>query len=154
MAEDIKIRLMVSPERYSELAEVLRKHGIEPDDTSELILTEKSSYPSYLIGKQGEEIFRLPVGDISHIESFAHEVIAHTAEGDFRLGDRLVRLSQLLDPAEFVRISKSVIVSLSHVKSIAHTYQKHTPRADTEIYPHHEGRLAGGRDKIILLYIP
>jgi DNA-binding LytR/AlgR family response regulator len=118
MAEDIKIRLMVSPERYSELAEVLRKHGIEPDDTSELILTEKSSYPSYLIGKQGEEIFRLPVGDISHIESFAHEVIAHTAEGDFRLGDRLVRLSQLLDPAEFVRISKSVIVSLTHIKSI------------------------------------
>lgn len=115
---DIKIRLMVSPERYAELAEALKSHGIEPDDSSELILTEKSAYPSYIIGKRGEELFRLPVGEISHIESFAHEVVAHTAEGDLRLGDRLVRIAQLLDPAEFVRISKSVIVSLSHVKSI------------------------------------
>lgn len=115
---DIKIRLMVSPERYAELAEALKSRGIEPDDSAELILTEKSAYPAYIIGKRGEELFRLPVGEISHIESFAHEVVAHTAEGDLRLGDRLVRIEQLLDPAEFVRISKSVIVSLSHVKSI------------------------------------
>ena len=114
----LKIRLMVSPERYNEISEALKSCGIETDDTADLILTEKSAYPAFLIGKQGEDIFRLPVGDISHIESFAHEVIAHTAEGDFRLGDRLMRLEQLLDPAEFTRISKSVIVSLTHIKSI------------------------------------
>jgi DNA-binding LytR/AlgR family response regulator len=115
---EIKIRLMISPEKYGEVAAALKSRGITLDDSAELILTEKSAYPAFIIGKKGEELFRLPVGEISHIESFAHEVVAHTAEGDMRLGDRLVRLEQLLDPAEFVRVSKSVIVSLSHVKSI------------------------------------
>ena len=76
----------------------------------------------YLIGKKNDEIYRLKTSDISHIESFAHKVIAYTSEGEFRINERLKTLSALLDPEVFIRINNSVIISTEHIKSIKPTF--------------------------------
>jgi DNA-binding LytR/AlgR family response regulator len=55
---------------------------------------------------------------ITHIESFAHDVVAHYEGGEYKLAERLRRLEEILDPNEFLRVSNSVIVSVSHIKSI------------------------------------
>ena len=114
----MKIRLVVSQDKYQALAAELTRCGFELDDEAELILSEKNAYVTHLIGRQGDEIFRLDTGSISHIESFAHDVIAHSEGAEYRLNERLRRLEQILDPKDFIRISNSVIVSLGHIKSI------------------------------------
>ena len=114
----MKIRLMVSEERYAALADWLTSHGAEIDESAELILTEKNVCVSHLIGRNGEEIYRLRTADIIRIESFAHDIIAYTDTVECKLSDPLRRLEELLDPQEFIRVSNSAIISISHIKSI------------------------------------
>lgn len=117
-SDKLKVKLIVDPEHYEQIASELIGRGIEISDSSDLILTERNARLTYLIGKKGDEIYRLKTSDISHIESFAHEVIAYTDEGEFRISERLKILCELLDPEVFIRISNSVIISVDHIKSI------------------------------------
>ncbi|MBP1534989.1 MAG: LytTR family transcriptional regulator [Ruminococcus sp.] len=114
----MKIKLMVSEENYSQIFKELTAMGIEIDDGAQLILSEKNVYVSRLIGRHDNEIFRLNTKDISHIESFAHDIIAHCGGDEYKLTERLRRLEEILDPEEFIRVSNSVIVSAEHIKSI------------------------------------
>lgn len=114
----MKVKLIAGEGHYAEIAAFLTAHGFELDDSADLILTEKNTYVSYLIGRQGEEIFRLKTAEISHIESFSHDIIAHCGGAEYRLSDPLRRLEQMLDPQEFQRVSNSVIVAANHIKSI------------------------------------
>lgn len=114
----MKIKLIVSDERYTELARELIQKGFEIDDSADLILSENNVYAHYLIGKRDDEIFRLKTAQISHIESFAHDMVAHADGVEYRITERLRRLEEILDPKEFLRVSNSVIVSLNHIKSI------------------------------------
>jgi DNA-binding LytR/AlgR family response regulator len=109
---------MVSDEKYTQIAAELIGKGFEIDDNADFILSEQNVHAKYLIGKRGEEIFRMSTKDITHIESFAHDVIAHYDGDEYKIAERLRRLEEILDPKEFLRISNSVIVSVGHIKSI------------------------------------
>lgn len=114
----MKIKLMISEEKYSQIADELISKGYEIDDNADFILSERNVHAGYLIGRLGDEIFRLKTKNITYIESFAHDVIAHCEGGEYKLSERLRRLEEILDPDEFLRISNSVIVSVNHIKSI------------------------------------
>ena len=114
----MKIRLMVSDEHYTEIADWLTAHGAEIDDCADLILSEKNVCASHLIGRNGDELYRIKTADIIHIESFAHEIIAYTDSLKCKLSDPLRRLAEILDPQDFIRVSNSAIVSINHIKSI------------------------------------
>ena len=114
----MKIRLLVSDEHYDAIAAELIKKGIDIDDDAELILSESNACVSHLIARRGDEIYRLDAADISRIESFAYDIIAYSGGEEYRLSDTLRRLAEILDPREFIRVSNSVIVSVSHIKSI------------------------------------
>ena len=117
----MRIKLMVSEAHYAEIARRLTEKGFEIDDGAELILSEKNVYAERLIGRQNDELFRLKTSEISHIESFSHDVIAHSEGREYKITERLRRLEEILDPKEFIRVSNSVIVSVNHIKSIKPT---------------------------------
>lgn len=114
----MKIRLLVSDKNYSMIYKQLSAAGIEIDDTADLILSENNVCVKHLIGRKGEDIFRLDVKDITHIESFAHDIIAYSGGSEYKLNERLRRLEEILDPKEFIRVSNSAIVAVHHIKSI------------------------------------
>lgn len=118
----MKLKLIVSKEHYDQIAGELAEKGIEIDENSNLILSEYNAYTTYLIGRKDDEIYRLKTDDITHIESFAHDVIAYTERGAYRINERLKTLSNLLDPQIFIRISNSVILSVNHIQSIKPTF--------------------------------
>ena len=120
----MKIKLMVSDQRYNEIASELIRKNIEIDDNADLILSESNYCPTHLIGRKGEEIYRLKTSEITHIESFSHDVIAHSGGEEYKLSECLRKLMDLLDPKEFIRISNSVIVSANHIKSINPLFHK------------------------------
>ena len=115
----MRFRLSVSDEKREELEAFLSEHGIELSDDADYIIEEAQRYPSFITVRNGErESMRLASDEIVCIEAFGKDIEVHTERGTFLSQERIYRLEELLDPKEFIRISKSVIVSKRHVKRI------------------------------------
>lgn len=121
----MKIKLALSDERAEEVARFLEQHGIEVDDSdsADLILSETGNYVNHLTVRDGEngERFHIPVDDVVYIASFGHTVEVYTEDRIYTTAERLYQLMYSLDPAQFVRISNSVIIARRKVKEIRPT---------------------------------
>ena len=114
----LKIKLLLGKELYDSVAEELTASGCMITEDTDFILTENRNYPDLIIGKRDGEIFRLKLADITHIESLGHDIIAHCGGREYKLSERLIRLQNLLNPEDFLRISNSVIVNVHCIQSI------------------------------------
>lgn len=117
----MKIKLIVSAVRYEQVKNELLSKGIEIDENADFLMSERDCFAEYLIGKHEGEYHRISVNDILCIESFAHDVILHSVQGDFKVNERLRQLENMLNPNQFLRISNSVIVSLPKIRKIKPT---------------------------------
>ena len=117
----MRIKLMVHKDKYESVARALSEAGIEIDDAAEFVLSESSDYPDVLMVKDKETLCRLPTKDIVFIESFSHDIIVHTASGDYKTPERLRQLETSLNPDDFLRISNSVIIARDKVRRIRPT---------------------------------
>ena len=119
----LKVKLIVSTERYDEIKRALTERGIEIDDNADLVLSENNRFPDNLIVKDVAKNERvvLPVEDIAYIETYGHTVEVHTKGETFQATDRLYKIVNQLDPEKFLRISNSVVISKSKVKQISTT---------------------------------
>ena len=118
----MKIRISVSREKHDAVKEYLESHGIEIGDDSEYLLTEISGFPAFLsVRNERKERLNLAVSEVMFIEAFGKDVEVHTVRETYLARDRMYQLELLLDPKEFLRVSKSVIISGRHVKKIRPT---------------------------------
>ena len=115
----MKFRLNLSDEKHDVIQQFLEDHGIETGDDGEYTISESSRYPSFLKARnEDRERVGISVEDVIFIEAFGKEIEIHTGRGTFLSQDRMYQLESILDPKEFIRVSKSVIVSRKHVKRI------------------------------------
>lgn len=115
----MKIRISVSEENRKFVERYLTEHGIEISEEAEYSITESSKYPAFLsVRSDDREHIRLSTGEIVYIEAFGKDMEVHTMQGIFFTQDRMYQIESLLNPQEFLRISKSVIISRKHVKKI------------------------------------
>lgn len=118
----MRIKLMVSRERYDEIAAELNSRGIEIDNNSPLVLTEENKYADFIMGRQNDSYSPVSVTDIIYIETFGNEVVLHTLTDEYSITERLVRLESMLDPKQFLRVSNSAIVAVKRIKKIRPTF--------------------------------
>ena len=115
----MKIRISVSEENYDLVKEYLAGHGVEIDEDGEYVITESSKHAKFLVVRDDKkERLRLSTDEVIYVEAFGKDVEIHTSHGTYYAQDRMYQLEELLDPQEFLRISKSVIISKRNVKKI------------------------------------
>ena len=115
----MKIRISVSDEQYVSVKEYLSDHGIEISDDAEFMITESAGRSSFVSVKdEKKDRVNLAAEEIVYIESYGKDIEIHTMTDIYHSQDRMYELETLLDPKEFLRVSKSVIVSRKHVKKI------------------------------------
>lgn len=117
----MKIKLEVSDERYPEIAQMLKEHGVETDDSADPVLSESKHYLESLIVKEKgtNERVILPVHEIVYIETYGHNVEVQTMHKAYQAMGRLYKIASMLDPEKFLRISNSVVVAADKVKKIS-----------------------------------
>ena len=117
------MRLAVDDEDYDKIKKELAEHGIETDDSAELVLSKANSFVDRLIVKDEvtNERVVVPCESIIYIDSYGHSVEVHTKDNIYQANERIYKILQQLDNNEFLRISNSVIVSKSHIKKISPT---------------------------------
>ena len=115
----MKIRISVSEEKYDSVKKYLSDRGIEISDDGEYTLTESGGTKSFIQARdERKERISIAVEDIVYIEAFGKDIEIHTENETYHSQDRMYELESVLDPKEFIRVSKSVIVSKKHVKKI------------------------------------
>lgn len=116
----MKVKLLVSHEKYDVIQQALVAHGIEIADDAELLLCENNRFSDTLTVKDPYTHGRvlLPIEKIISIESFGHTVEVYTSDNKYIATERLYQLMSLLDPNQFLRISNSVIIAKNKVKQI------------------------------------
>ena len=118
----MKIRISVSDEKHDAVKAYLEARGIEISDDSEYLLTEFSGFPAFLsVRNERKERLNLAVSEVMFIEAFGKDVEVHTVRETYLARDRMYQMELLLDPKEFLRVSKSVIIAGRHVKKIRPT---------------------------------
>ena len=115
----MKIRISVSREKYDAVKEYLEARGVEIGDDAEYLITEASGYPDFLsVRSEKRERMNLTVNEVLFIEAFGKDIEVHTDGDTYYAQERMYQLERILDPKEFIRVSKSVIVSRRNVKRI------------------------------------
>ncbi len=119
----MKIKLNVNDDDYKKIEKELHEHGIETDDTAELVLSKVNGFAEKLIvkSKTTNERIILPCDNIVFIESYGHMIDVHTKDNVYTANERLYKIFEQLDKAKFLRISNSVIVSKNQIKKITPT---------------------------------
>ncbi|MCR5213437.1 MAG: LytTR family transcriptional regulator [Eubacterium sp.] len=118
----MKIKVSVSEEKYDSLKAYLEEHGFEISKEAEYEITEINGICEFLsVRNDKKERISLSTADIVFIEAFGKEIEIHTIQDTYYSTDRMYKLESQLDPKEFIRISKSVIISRGHVKKIRPT---------------------------------
>lgn len=120
----------VAPERLATaLARVRRKIAAETalltqEQLSAVLnglrgpVTEHNSYASRLLVKDGEKDILLQTEKIEWIEAATYYCCLHTNGHRYMLRETISDLSNKLDPKRFVRIHRSSIVNLDHIREI------------------------------------
>ncbi|MBR7046457.1 MAG: LytTR family transcriptional regulator [Lachnospiraceae bacterium] len=115
----MKIRLSLPEEKKAPVGEKLIRHGIKTCEDAEYTLIETPRSGNFLNVRDKEGgALRLSADQIVYIEAFGKDIEVHTLQDTYYSQDRIYRLEELLDPREFIRISKSVIIAKSSVKKI------------------------------------
>ena len=115
----MRIRLQISKAQIESVRRELEAAGIAIDDTAPSVLSEAEAAGNFLTVRDPEGArVRIAADGIIFIESYGHNVDVHTTDGIYASPDPLYQLAAQLDPAQFLRISNSVIIARRHVKKI------------------------------------
>ena len=117
----MKVVVSVSEDKTEYVKNCLTEHGIEISETAEYMITEasKRKTAAFLsVRNEKKEHMHLSPDEVLYVEAFGKDIEIHTDQETYLSLDRMYELENLLDPQEFLRVSKSVIISRKHVKKI------------------------------------
>lgn len=106
----MKVSLDIDPD-YKETKITI--HCSEVDETIKDILDFlKEKETKFIVGRSGEMQHILKPNEIHFFYSSDDSVLAVTADGEFKVKERLYELEKVLPSNRFIRLSKSVIANL------------------------------------------
>jgi two-component system LytT family response regulator len=112
------------PARFNEALQRARDHLARQESSAdtqrliELLARRATPHLTRLPVKTGEKVIFLRARDIACIESAGNYVVVHSGTEQHVIRETLTDLESQLDPAQFLRVSRSAIVNLNHVKEL------------------------------------
>ena len=113
----MKVRIEIDPDLTEE--EVVIRCSSVTSDIAEIqrVITDTGTKGRQLVCNDGDKDYYIPMNEILFTETENGRVQVHTAKQVLSVGYRLYELEDLL-PGSFVRISKSAILNVRHVRSV------------------------------------
>lgn len=106
----MKVSLEIDQE-YEQTKIIIQCQELD-DSVQEILDFVKNREKEFIVGKDGEMQHILKPEDIHYFRTEEDSVIAVTANGSYKLKEKLYELEKILPSNRFVRLSKSVIANL------------------------------------------
>lgn len=111
-------------ERFDEAMDEVDRRFDDGDATGRLEalirdLRPASRHAGRLRIKEDERVFFVPVEEVHYLESDGNHVVLHMQKGtEHRIRTTLTGLLDELDPARFVRVHRSTVLNIDHLKEV------------------------------------
>lgn len=106
---------LLKPFSFDRFVQAVKKVSKEPERKQEDF---SSANKDFIFLKSGYKSVKLNFSDITHVEGMKEYVTFYNIEGKkFIKNDRMKNVEKLLSAHQFIRVHKSYLVSLKHVKS-------------------------------------
>lgn len=115
--EVVTIRLIIDESEEHEEVEINIKCK-QIDKRLRRIIEQIKQHEMILTGKKDGEIYSLVVGDLYYFESVDNKVFLYDEKEVFESDLKLYELEQTVENTDFIRISKSLIVNISHIERV------------------------------------
>jgi two-component system LytT family response regulator len=113
--ERLKTTLMLAKERLISKAAAMTQETLASALAN---LGSRQKYPQRLLVPNGSKNTFVTVKDVEWIEAADYYSCLHIGANTYLLRESIKRLSDSLDPGKFVRIHRSTIVNLDHVREV------------------------------------
>lgn len=111
-------KVTITPINNNEEEEILIKcHEINDDVLS--LMEKLKNNESTLLGTKDNTVFRISIKDIYYIESVDNKTFICTQKSIYESKLKLYQIEEILDGTKFLRCSKSMIVNLGKIRSVA-----------------------------------
>ncbi|WP_240376754.1 LytTR family DNA-binding domain-containing protein [Bacillus piscicola] len=98
-------------------------HCREVDDSIQDILNFLNKREAaFIVGRDGDMQHILQPDEIHYFHTNKESVLAVTADGSFKVKEKLYELEEMLPQDRFVRLSKSVIANLYELRRFEHSF--------------------------------
>lgn len=108
-------------ERFNQTMERVRSRIGEQNDFKTLLETLKGGddhYPDSLFVQKSEKYLNVNVSDITYLEASGDYTVVSTSDDQFLSSSGISRVEAKLNPERFIRIHRSTIINLDHLKEI------------------------------------
>jgi two-component system, LytTR family, response regulator len=96
----------------------------------------RTQYLERLIFKWKRRIIFLDLADVQWFEAEGNYITIHTAEGKYWIRKTMGKLEERLDPAQFLRVHRGLIVNLAHMSEIVlSTAEPHVVMGSGNVLP-------------------
>ena len=95
-----------------------KQAGANTQNLIELLTRRAAPHLTRITVKTGDKVIFVRVRDIECIESAGNYIVVHAGGQEHVLRETLSDLESQLDPANFLRVSRSALVNLNHVKEL------------------------------------
>ncbi len=113
------IDYLLKPVSLPRFSKAISRFFERMNPTSESVVMPNSTHsPESIFLKADKKIHKLRIEDILYVESMGDYVVAHTTDGKIVTKYRISQMEEILPSALFLRIHRSYIVSIAHIKSI------------------------------------
>jgi len=112
------MKIIIEPPQPGEEEQIIVKCNSIPPDLMRLLNAFKAQ-DNMLIGYSGSGIHRIAPKDIFYIETVDNKTFLYCAKDVYESKQKLYELEETLAGGDFLRISKSVIVNLSKIRSLS-----------------------------------
>lgn len=107
--------------RLNRAVERIRERVGEDNDLKSLLESLKSAedaYPNSLFVQKSEKYLNLNIEDITYLEASGDYTVVSTSDDQFLSSSGISRVESKLNPEKFIRIHRSTIINLDHLKEI------------------------------------
>ena len=103
--ERVKNRLESEQSNVDKLVSILKKQ-------------EGGEYSTHLFVQKSDKYLNVPITDILHLEASGDYTVISTCDDQFLSSSGIGKLEAKLDPSVFIRVHRSTIINLSHLREI------------------------------------
>lgn len=82
------------------------------------IRSEDSKYSNHIFVQKSEKLFNLEVSKIMHLEASGDYTVLTTSDDQYLSSTGIGKLEEKLDPQQFIRIHRSTMINIDHLKEI------------------------------------